>query len=86
MPKIIKLYGAAIIGFIICCGCEKQYLPDDGYTSEDNEIDAKEHKCVHFFRTGRDFNFSSSTVAKMNRILRNTRSKGITNIGFMLVS
>jgi type IV pilus biogenesis protein CpaD/CtpE len=82
----MKLYSAAVIGLLFCGGCEKQYLPDDGYISEDNEIDAKEHKCVHFFRTGRDFNFSAATVAKMNKILRNTRSKGIGNIGFMLVS
>jgi type IV pilus biogenesis protein CpaD/CtpE len=71
---------------IVFCGCEKQYLADDGYAPETTTIEAKESRKTYFFETGEDFNLSAEILAKIDNLLLKARQIGTDNIGFMLIS
>jgi type IV pilus biogenesis protein CpaD/CtpE len=75
-----------IITSLFLLGCEKQYLADDGYIPETIQVDMKEVKNTHFFGTSQNFNIDSNTIEAIDKVLKDTRSAGIDNVGFMLVS
>ncbi|MDR0677615.1 MAG: CpaD family pilus assembly lipoprotein [Holosporaceae bacterium] len=77
---------SSIIIVLSLLGCEKQYLPNDGYIPEKAEIMAKENKQVHFFKTSSNFNLDSADIDALERLFRDTRGEGTDNIGFMLTS
>jgi type IV pilus biogenesis protein CpaD/CtpE len=80
-----QLLNFAVIAAFVA-GCEKQYLPNDGYNAETVEIDAKETKTVHFFASSHNFVIAPGTLAAMDKLLKDTNGRGIDNIGFMLIS
>jgi type IV pilus biogenesis protein CpaD/CtpE len=75
-----------IITSLFLLGCEKQYLANDGYIPETIQVDVKEVKNTHFFETSRNFNIDSGAIEAMNKVLKDARSAGIDNVGFMLIS
>ncbi len=79
------IFGLTILAFVTT-GCEKQYLADDGYVPEEYIVDVKENKNINFFETSNSFNLSEQTIQQISNLLKDTRSKGIENISFMLVS
>lgn len=79
------IFGLAVLT-LVTTGCEKQYLADDGYTPEEYTVDITENKKINFFGTSENFGLSESTVQQIENLLKETRSKGIENISFMLVS
>ncbi|MDR0631738.1 MAG: CpaD family pilus assembly lipoprotein [Holosporaceae bacterium] len=85
MAKAERLPNLIIMSLFLL-GCEKQYLANEGYTPEIIQVDAKEVKKAHFFGTSYNFNMDSSAIEAMDKILKDARSAGIDNIGFMLIS
>ncbi|MDR2646110.1 MAG: CpaD family pilus assembly lipoprotein [Holosporaceae bacterium] len=66
-------------------GCEKQYLPNDGYIPEVMRIEAQEVKNSYFFGCLPDFNADSNFWGEIDKLLRDVRPEE-GNIGFMLLS
>jgi type IV pilus biogenesis protein CpaD/CtpE len=85
MIKVGRLINFTLMASVLL-GCEKQYLADDGYVPEVVKIDTKETRKVYFFKSSTDFNLHEDTIANIEKILKDVRSTGISNIGFMLVS
>lgn len=79
------IFGLTILASITT-GCEKQYLADDGYIPGEYIVDVKENKSINFFETSSSFNLPEQTIQQVSNLLKDTRSKGIENISFMLVS
>ncbi len=79
------IFGLTVLS-LVTTGCEKQYLPDDGYIPESYKIDIEEKKNINFFETSGNFNLTDNVVGQISSLLKETRSKGIENISFMLVS
>ncbi len=79
------IFGLAVLA-LVTTGCEKQYLADDGYTPEEYTVDVTENKKINFFGTSSNFSLSDATIQQIETLLKETRSKGIDNISFMLVS
>ncbi|MDR0678035.1 MAG: CpaD family pilus assembly lipoprotein [Holosporaceae bacterium] len=85
MIKVGRLINLMLMALILL-GCEKQYLADDGYVPEITKIDTKETRKVYFFKSSADFDLHHDIIANIEKLLKNIRSKGIENIGFLLVS
>ncbi|MDR2724156.1 MAG: CpaD family pilus assembly lipoprotein [Holosporaceae bacterium] len=67
-------------------GCEKQYLPNDGYVPEVMQIDAQEVRDSHFLNCLPNFDFDTHNLKAVDKLLSDIRSAGMDNIEFMLVS
>jgi type IV pilus biogenesis protein CpaD/CtpE len=67
-------------------GCEKQYLPNDGYIPEIIKINAREIKKVYFFGCSSDFNMDPGPLQAVDQLLKDVHDEDASNIGFMLIS
>ena len=70
---------------LILTGCsEKEITSISDF--EETKIDITENKTSRFFAVNNNFEMSASDVAKLEKLLRDSKGEGIENVGFMIVS
>ena len=70
---------------LILTGCsEKEITSISDF--EETKIDITENKTSRFFAVNNNFELSASDVAKLEKLLRDSKGEGIENVGFMIVS
>ncbi|MDR0556122.1 MAG: CpaD family pilus assembly lipoprotein [Holosporaceae bacterium] len=84
--KIVNATTSLAAGLLLLCGCEKQYLANDGYVPEIVHVEAKENKKNYFFGTSGSFELTHDIVDAIVEVLKKARSTGVDNIGFRLIS
>ena len=71
--------------YLILTGCSenKFALPNE---FEEAKINITENKVTHFFGVDNNFEMSVDDLAKLEKLLKNSKGKGIENVGFMIIS
>lgn len=70
---------------LILTGCsEREFTSLSDF--DETEIDITENKTSHFFAVNSNFEMSAGDLAKLEKLLKDSKGEGIENVGFMIVS
>ena len=78
---------AVLVILLAISGCHLgPDVASDDFIPEMSNINVSERTDTNFFSSNHDFNFSNEKLAAISDLLKKTRSSGITNIEFLVVS
>ena len=66
------------------CSSERAGAPSHSYGEE--KIDVKENRTSHLFAVDDNFQMSEEDQAKLSQLLRDSKGRGIENVGFIITS
>lgn len=71
---------------LILAGCSNENRPTSFSDFEEAKIDITENRVTHFFNVNNNFEISAGDLAKLEKLLKDSKGEGIENVGFMIIS
>jgi len=82
----MKYFASLTAVCLLLTGCSHEIEDMASYSYAEKNVDIKESKTSHFFAVDSNFQMSDEGKAKLSQLLKDSKGRGIENVGFIIVS